>query len=197
MPPTDGATRATPVWMLAIAALLLAARVGSGVWEAANPESRPELVEWTAPSAAEETARASGRLVLYAFTDRRNAASRRLASDLFADPKRATELGRAFVPIRVEGDPAEDSPEIAALRERFKVTTLPALVVATPDGARSKLIRGDARAATVLEQLVVARIELLDLPIPNRRGFQFQFGGRHGGGSDSSDAGGDTLRVIE
>jgi len=197
MPPSSGPTRTTPVWMLGIAALLLAARVGSGVWETANPESRPELVEWTAPSAAEETARSSGRLVLYAFTDRRNGASRKLASDLFADPERATELRRAFVLVRIEGDPAEDSPQIAALRQRFKVTALPTLVVATPDGARSKRIPGDARANAVLEQLVTARLELLDLPIAGRRGFQFKLGGRHGGSSDSLPAGGDTLRVVE
>lgn len=197
MPPTSGPTRTTPVWMLAIAALLLAARIGWGVWEGANPESRPELVQWTAPSAAEATARGSGRLVLYAFTDRRNATSRKLATDLFADPERATELGRAFVPVRIEGDPAEDSPEIASLRQRFKVAKLPALVVATPDGARWKLIPGDAGANRAIEHLVAARIEMLDLPFTNRRGVQFQLGGRHGGGQDSIPTGGDTLRVVE
>lgn len=196
-PAGGGSSRGTPVWLLALAGLLLVARIGVGVWDANNPESRSELVNWAAPSAANETARDRGRLVLYAFTDRKDPASRKMASDLFADPAIAQQLGRLFVPVRIEGNPAADTPETAALRGRFHVTTLPALVVATPDGARSKLLPGFRNARATMEALTAAQMELVDLPFTRRGGFQFKIGGNRGGAGDSSGAGGDSVRTIE
>ncbi|MEO5616440.1 MAG: thioredoxin fold domain-containing protein [Candidatus Eisenbacteria bacterium] len=196
MPPSSGgSSRVTPLWLLAMAGLLLAARVGVGVWDAANPGSRPEAVTWTAPSAAVEAARARGRLVLYAFTDRRNPASRELSSELFADAGMARQLDRTFVMVRIEGKPAADTPETAALRSRFKVKETPTLVVATPDGARSKLVTGFVTALSTLEQLTLAQMEMMDPPFQRRGGVRFPFGRPRGGAGDSSRSDGDSLRV--
>lgn len=192
-----GSSRANPLWLLAIAGLLLAARIGVGVWDAANPESRPELVTWTAPSAAAETARAHGRLVLYAFTDRQNPASRELSSELFADAGMAQQLAGQFIAVRIEGKPAGDTPETAALRSRFGVTEIPTLVVATPDGARSKRVTGFVNARSTIEELTLARMEMMDLPFLRRGGVRFQMGRPRGGERDSSGAGEDSVRAIE
>src|SRR6266446_4908136 len=124
MPPSDGLrgpTRSTPVTLMVVAGLLLVARVALGIWDAANPESRPELVNWTAPAAAVDEARARGRLLLYAFTDRGVPASRKLAAEIFADAQSAQRIDKQFVAVRLEGKPADDSPEIAELRARYKI----------------------------------------------------------------------------
>lgn len=171
-----GPTRATPVVLVALAALLLAARVALGVWDAVNPETRPELVTWIAPSEAAGEARSRGRLLLYAFTDRKVPASRKLASEIFASPQYSHQIERTFVPVRIEGGPADDTPETAALRSRFAIRELPTLVVASADGARSKVIPGYAKAGATAEALVTAQLELMGLPGVSRRGFQFRVG---------------------
>ena len=48
-----GPTRTTPIVLLALAGLLLLARIGVGVRDVVSPESRPELVDWV--SVAEAT----------------------------------------------------------------------------------------------------------------------------------------------
>jgi thiol:disulfide interchange protein len=192
-----GSSRSTPLWLLTFAGLLLAARIGVGVWDVASPESRPEQVTWTSPSAAAEAARARGRLVLYAFTDRRNPVSREMSSELFTDAAMARQIAGQFVAVRIEGRPGDDTAETAALRSRFKVTEVPTLVVATADGAKSKLVTGFVSARSTVEALTAAQMELMDLPFSRRGGFRIQVGGGHGGDEDSSEAGGDSLRVIE
>ncbi len=172
MPPTEpgGSTRLTPRWLIAIAGLLLVARVGLGVWEARNPDRRPDHVEWTSPSAAVAAARAAGRPILYVFLDRADPASRRLAAEVFTQSEMAEQINRRFVPVRIEGPPGRDTPETSALRRRFGVTTLPAMVVTTHDGAKSKTIAGYRGAIPTLEQVLVAQVEVLDLPLPRRGG---------------------------
>lgn len=191
MPPSDGGpTRANPAWLLLVAGVLLVARVGLGIWDATNPESRPDLVTWTAASSAAGEARARGRLVLYAFTDRDAPASRKLSSGLFTEAAIARELMAQFVVVRIEGPAADDTPETAALRGKFQVTELPALVVATADGGKFKKIAGVESPRAALEQLTTARLELMDLPFHTRGGVRFQIGGARGGDADSSAAGG-------
>jgi hypothetical protein len=203
MPPSNpmrgsgGSTRVTPLWLLALAAILFAARITSGVWAEIYPESRPELARWTAPAAAAEEARSSHRLVLYVFLDRKQADSRQLAADLFADVERAGRLNGEFVLVQIDGPAAEDTPETAALRAQYEVRDLPALVVTTVDGSRSKRIAGNQNVREIDQQLTAARFELLDRPGVRRRGMQFQFGTGPRGSADTLGAGDDSLRTSE
>ena len=199
MPPSNprgGPSRATPAVLVVIAAALLVARVALGIWDTNNPESRPELMTWTAPSAAAEEARMSGRLVLYAFTDRKNIASRKLSSEVFADPELVQRLSREFVAVRIEGDPVNDTPGVAAMRAAAGVTITPALVITTADGAKSKLVVGFKNVRATMQALGAARMEVLGLPFSHRpgggRSFRFQVGG-NGAGDNSSEAEVDSL----
>jgi hypothetical protein len=189
MPPSErrDSTRTTPRVLLAVAAALLAARIALGVADAVNPEIRPELVNWTSPAAAGESAREKGRLVLYVFTDSKDAASRRLASDLFGDPALASRIERTFVPVRIDGPASRDTPETAALRRKFGVTELPALVVATPDGAKSRLVPGRGPTSRVVQGLTRAQMEVMDIPFQRPgSGFQFRVGRGRGAAPDSA-----------
>lgn len=181
MPPTDGRsgpTRATPLALLVIAGVLLAARVAVGVWDEASPDARPELVTWNTPAGAESVARDRGRLMLYAFTDQRQKASRDLSREVFSNANLARSLDKDFVPVRIEGSAEQDPPDAHDLRARFHVTELPALVVATPDGAHAKLVSGFHDARTTMTALKEAQLQVMGLPFTHGGGFQFRFG-RH------------------
>jgi hypothetical protein len=187
MPPTDGRsgpTRATPRVLLIVAGALLAARIALGVWDVASPDSRPELVTWHTFAEAQRSPVGGRRLMLYAFTDPRQRASRNLARDVFKSASLAGDLDRQFVSVRIEGTPDQDLPEEHALRARFGVTELPALVVATPDGERYKTIAGYHDAHTTMAALKNAQLEVMGLPFTHGGGFQFRVGGR-----DSADRG--------
>lgn len=180
-----GSTRATPAVLMIAAAVLLVARVASGVIDATHPENRPELVDWTSPSEAGAAARTSGRLILYAFTDD-GGASRRLAGDLFTNPDVAKQIEGRFIPVRIDGGPAHDTPELAALRTKFGVRSEPALVVTNADGSKFRLVPAPANGAAALQALSEAQMEVMDIPF--QRGgktFRFQFGNRHGMAPDS------------
>lgn len=179
MPPSNGhagPTRTTPIVLLALAGLLLLARIGVGVRDVVSPESRPELVDWVSVAEATQPGHPSGHLMLYAFTDHAQAASRKLASELFASPAASGAINREFVPVRIEGDPSADDPATRALRERFKVGELPALVVATPDGSRFKTIPAPANARDALQAIKQAQMEVMGLPFGATKGFQFRIG---------------------
>jgi hypothetical protein len=180
-----GSTRTTPAALLILAAALLVARVAFGVIDATHPELRPELVQWTSPSEAAAAARSTGRLILYAFTDG-GAASRRLAGDLFTNPDVAKQLEGRFIAVRVDGGPAHDTPDEAALRAKFGVGAEPALVVTNADGSKFQLVPTPANAPAALQALSAAQMEVMDLPFrPAGRSFRFQIGNRHGAPPDS------------
>jgi len=154
--------------------------VASGVIDATHPEKRAEQIEWTAPSAAQGTARSTGRLILYAFTDH-GSASHRLAGDLFTNAATAQQLQGRFVAVRIDGGPAADTPETAALRSRFGVRSEPALVITNADGSKVRNVPVQNGAAANLKELGDASMEVMDLPFQRGgRGFRFQFGGHRG-----------------
>jgi len=204
MPPTEphGSTRATPRVLVLAAGLLLVARVAFGVIDATHPENRPELVQWTAPAAAPVTARQTGRLLLYAFTDRKAPASRKLTSEVFGTPDVAQQIDGRYVAVRIDGGPAKDTPETAALRGKFGVRSEPALVLANPDGTRFKRIDGYESRGALTEALSQAQLEVMDIPF-NRMGragrgrsFRFQIGGHGVGSADSTEATGEADSVM-
>src|SRR5881628_2623537 len=67
-PARSRSTRSTPVALLALAGVLLVARVALGIYESVRPLERKSLVEWRQPGAGEAEASASRKLLLYLFT---------------------------------------------------------------------------------------------------------------------------------
>lgn len=180
-----GSTRATPAALVIVAALLLVARVAFGIIDATHPENRPELVQWTSPSEAPAIARTTGRLILYVFTDA-GGASRKLAGELFTNPEAAKQLENRFIAVRIDGDPAHDTPADAALRAKFGVHAAPALVVTNADGSKFHVVPAPANAAAAMQALSEAQMEVMDIPFQRGgRSFRFQIGNRHGAVPDS------------
>lgn len=158
MPPTEagvppspaarsGSSRSAPVVLLAVAGLLLAARVVLGIVEHARPIERADLVEWRHPGAGDAEARATGKLVLYCFTEEGSDACRRLIREVFGDPRTAATINQQFIPVRVldlKREEGRNTPDVEGLELKFGVRRLPTLVVATPDGSRSEKHAGYA-----------------------------------------------------
>ena len=150
MPPTEpmvaparaarsGPTRATPVIRVVVAGVLLAARVGLGVYEHLRPVERAELVEWREPAAGEAEARESHRLALYYFTRNGDPLCRQMAREAFADPRIVSALHTRFVPIRVldlSREEGKNPPDVERLVQAYGVSEFPTLVVAFPGRER-------------------------------------------------------------
>jgi len=124
--------------LLALAGVLLAARVGLGVYEEGRPVERADRVEWRTPAAGEAEARVGGRLILYWFTQDGDPLARQMSREVFGDPRVAAAIQERFVPIRVldlsrEG---KNPPDVARLQSQYAVREFPTLVVAFPGLAR-------------------------------------------------------------
>src|SRR5262245_30145348 len=136
--PRSGPTRATPLVLLVLAGVLLAARVGLGVYEEGRPVERADRVEWRTPAAGEAEAREGGRLMLYLFTRDGDPLTRQMSREVFGDPRAAAAIEERFVPIRVLDLSREGTnpPEVAGLQRQYDVRGFPTLVVAFPGLAR-------------------------------------------------------------
>ena len=188
MPPSEraGPTRRTPLVLLIVAGALLVARVALGIWYEAHPEDRPDLVTWgAAPAPGHATA--TGKPVLYVFTDPANADSRRLEREVFGDPGRVRMIEASFAPVRVEGSPSTDDARSAELRSRFGIVTVPSFVVTSPDGGRFRKFTGYSSAFALMDSLRQAQLSMADLPFIRPKGFHFQVGTPPGATLDSVD----------
>jgi len=167
MPPGDspplrsGSTRARPTALLVAAAVLLVARVATGIYEERHRPHMPDLVHWQPIEGAEAAAHAEGRPVLYDFTAEWCAPCELMQREVFADAESAREIEGSFLPVRVLDRAREEGSNTAlvdSLERRFRVNTFPTLVVVPHDGDPVVIVGYEGKEAT-LRRLRAARIQ--------------------------------------
>ncbi len=100
--------------------------------------STQPILEWHLPG-PEATAHAAeaGKPILYFFTAEWCAPCHHLKRAVFADPEKAELIAASYVPVEVEDtrvETGENTPEVDEMLKRYRIRSLPTLVVALPDG---------------------------------------------------------------
>lgn len=123
--------------ILSLLLLALAAVPGAPV-HAADPEpAATPALHWHPLGDEEVLADREGKPILYFFTADWCAPCHQLKNGLFADPDKASEIAASFVPVQVQDTRVEtgrNEPEVDEAIRRYRVRSLPTLVVALPDG---------------------------------------------------------------
>ena len=155
MRPTDS-TRILPRWLLVLLVVLLAGRVGFGLWERAHPlpkaaapsggasghasgspGSKIDRIAWSDFAHALPLAQASQRPVLYEYSAEWCGPCRRLSDEVFADANSAYEINAAFVPVHFVDRRQEDgrNPAVVdSMQKAYVIEAFPTLVATTADG---------------------------------------------------------------
>ena len=166
MPPrAESSTRTTPRWLLAAAALLLAARIALEIVAGGKPPAVIERVDWRPIETALEEARGSGKPVLYDFTADWCPPCRQMQREVFADARSAQTIGELFVPVRVLDRTREEGRNptaVAALQARYQVEAFPTLVIVDPARADGEpvVISGFGGKQDLMRRLASAAAEV-------------------------------------
>ena len=144
MPATPEARRAStrgrPTLLLALAGLLLLARVGTGLREHRHPPRLPELVRWSIPLEPGAAALAPDKPVLYEFTADWCEPCQKMKREVFAEREAATFINSSFFPVRILD--TDEGAAARALRQRHRVTGFPTLLVTMPGQEAPALSEG-------------------------------------------------------
>jgi thiol:disulfide interchange protein len=161
-PPAEGTTRGRPTALLVAAAVLLVARVATGIHEDRHPPAMPDLVRWRPIEGAEEIARAGNLPVLYDFTAEWCVPCQVMQREVFGDPEAADEIERWFVPVRVTDRTREDgrnAPAVDSLQKRFRISSFPTLVVMPRGGGDPVVVVGYQGKQSTMQRLRAARMQ--------------------------------------
>ena len=159
MPPASaphGSSRRLPTLLLTLAAALLVARIGTGIWERDHPATGHDFVNWRPIAVAEAEARRSGRPVLYEFGAAWCGPCEVMAVEVFQDERSASALNALVVPVQVVDRLREDGRnplEVEALEQRFAVEAFPTIVLVDPRSGRHETITGYAGRETFLREI--------------------------------------------
>lgn len=149
--------RSIPVALIAIAAVLLIARVACAPRETKDTSSS-ELVQWHTPAEGLALARSSGKLVMYDFTAEWCGPCHMLDAQVFKNPEIAQQINERFIAIRVTDRLREEGrnpPDVAQLNARYEVRGFPTVVFAAADGTergRMEGFGGRERFAQIMER---------------------------------------------
>ncbi len=150
MPPAEpngssGSSRPLPRLLLVLAAALLVARIGTGVWEQAHPPTAVNRVAWVEIDRAADEARRSHKPILYEFGADWCGPCQLMAREVFADESHARQIGMTFVPVRVldrQREEGQNPPDVDRLENAYRITAFPTLVVAWPGESHFEITNG-------------------------------------------------------
>lgn len=130
-------TRMRPTVLIALAAVLLAARLAAGVNEALHPPRPGGLVTWRALEGAAAAAAAEHKPILYDFSASWCEPCRKMERELLANPTDAAFINASYIPVRVTDD--DKSAAANALARQHEIEGLPTLLVVYPKGEPRRL----------------------------------------------------------
>ena len=188
MPPVEparptGSSRPLPRGLLILAAALLVARIGTGIYEHQHPpvpggagSSAPspspsqgqahaavDFVAWVPAEQAESESRRTGKPILYEFSAEWCGPCKMLANDVFADPAAASQITQMFVPVHVvdrQQEEGRNPPAIERLQSAYSINGFPTLVVARPGITNYESKDGYMGRTRTLKWLAVAAVKM-------------------------------------
>jgi thiol:disulfide interchange protein len=114
---------------------------------ASTPDPAASPLHWHPVGDEEVLADREGKPILYFFTADWCAPCHVMKRTLFADPEKASRISEWFVPVEVQdvrAETGENPPAVDEAIERYRVMSLPTMVVALPDGSELGQHRGYA-----------------------------------------------------
>ena len=167
MPPDETSparrpSRADPMLLWVAAAVLLVARVATGLYEESHPPRLPDLVSWVPAANAPARAQLEGKPILYDFSAEWCGPCQQMQDEVFTDESMAATVSRLAVPVRVVDRRREDghNPAIVdSLQRVHDVRAFPTLVVVGPDGKAIDRMEGFPGARPLLGWLTRASVK--------------------------------------